>query len=168
VVRLCSRTNSAGQVLQYDARNTRQKVEALCSVMQLGPLQLLEVCATCPRVLNVALEEVLPRAAALGDGLGLDTAGVAELCWRSPGFLMVPSSTVVAVVEAVQDAAEVTREEAVQMCLRCPSVLATSPAATAATARALKQLLGLQGGDLGGCMVRPQPWQQWEGHSIRF
>jgi hypothetical protein len=162
VVWLCSRTNSAGKVLQHDARNTRQKVEALCSVMQ-GPLQLLEVCATCPHVLAVDPAEVLPRAAALGAGLGLDAAGVAELCQRSPNCLMAPSSTVVAAVEAVRDAAEVTREEAVRMCVRCPCVLQRSPANTAAKARALKQLLGLRGGDLGECMVRPQPWQSYCG-----
>jgi mTERF len=157
VVRLCSRIKGAGAVLQVQPHKAQQRVEALCSVLQLGPQELLELCAKSPLVLAVDPDSVLARAAALGEGLGLDTAGVAELCRRRPSCLMVQSSSVVAVVEAVGEALEVAREEAVQLCLRCPFVVQRAPASIAAKGRALKQQLGLQGGDLANCMVRQPP-----------
>jgi mTERF len=161
VVRLCSRTKGAGVVLQMLPHKTQHRVDALCSVLQLGPQKLLDVCHTSPKVLTVDPDRVLARAAALGERLGLDTAGVAELCRRDPSCLGVPPETVVAVVEAVRAALGVSREEAVQLCLRCPSVIHRSPANIAGTGRALKQQLGLQGGDLGECMVRHHPVGRW-------
>jgi hypothetical protein len=159
VVRVCSRTKGAGGVLEMLPHKIQQRVEALCSVLQLTPQELLEVCRKYAWVLRVEGDRVLARAAALGEQLGLDAAGVADLCLRSPLCLIVPSSTVVAAVEAVGEALEVPKEEAVQLCLGCPSVLKLSPAHIMDTARALKQHLGLHGGDLGKCMVRhPAPF----------
>jgi hypothetical protein len=157
VVRLCSRNRGAGRVLYMLPHKAQQRVEALCSVMQLKPQELLEVCCNHPSVLAVDPDRVLARAAALGEGLGLDAAGVAELCQRSPRCLMVPARTVVGVVEAVREALGVAREEAVQLCLSCASVFQHTPENIADKARVLKQQLGLQGGDLGKCMVRQPP-----------
>jgi hypothetical protein len=163
IMRLCSRTKGAGMVLCMRPHKTQQRVQTLCSVLQLKPQELVEVCYKYPGVLVVAPGMVLARAAALGEGLGLDAAGVAELCRRSPKCLKVPTGTVVGVVEAVREALEVPREEAVQLCLRCPSVFELSPATIATKAGELKQHLGVQG--LGKCMVRHHPV---DNHSVSF
>jgi hypothetical protein len=157
VVRLCSRTKGAGRVLEILPHKTQQRVDAVCSVLQLKPRELLELCDTYPSVLRVGPDMVLARAAALDERLGLDRAQVAELCRQFPLCLQVRSSTVVATVEAVQDAAGVAREEAVRLCLRCPSVFSRSSTSVAATARALQQHIGLQGEEFEKCMVRLHP-----------
>jgi hypothetical protein len=154
IVRLCSRVGSAGFVLQCRPDDARAKVGALCRVLQLGPAQLLELCAKYTRVLMVAPGDVLGRAAALGQGLRLDAAGVAELCCVRPACLASPSSSVMEAVEAVRVALGVPREEAVEVCVGCPSLLGKSATSILAKARALKQHLGLEGRDLVKCMVR--------------
>jgi hypothetical protein len=159
VVRLCSRTKSAGSILEMHPHKTQQRVEALCSTMQLGPQKLLELCGKYTFVLAVEPDIVLARAAALRDGLGLelDRSQVAQLCYRCPNCLMLPTGTMVAAVEAVTEALEVPREVAVRLCLRCPSVFQITPGNIADKARALLQHLGLHGMDFEKCMVRHPP-----------
>ena len=157
ILGLCTRVKGAAMILQMLPNRTAERVEALCSVMQLTPKELLKKCTKCAIVLRVEPGAVHSRAAALGDGLGLDAAGVAELCRRSPACLIVPSSTVVAAVEAVQVALGVCREEAVQLCLGCPSLLQQSPGSVGAKARELTKHLGLQGEGFAKHMVRQQP-----------
>jgi hypothetical protein len=155
ILGLCTRIKGAAQMLQMRPERTAERVEALCHVMQLAPEQLLKKVAKHALVLSVDPAAVRRRAAALGEGLGLDTAGVVELCRRSPQCLMAASSKVGAVVEAVQMALKVPREEAVRLCLKWPAILHRSPASVKAKAEVLKQQLRLQGGDLGSYMVRP-------------
>jgi hypothetical protein len=40
----------AGRALEQHQRNARESVETLCSILQLGPRQLLELCAKHPVV----------------------------------------------------------------------------------------------------------------------
>jgi hypothetical protein len=154
---LCSRVKAAARLLCMQLDNTQQKVEVLCSILQLEPEELFKKCCKYPRVLTVDPGDMRARASALGGGLGLATAKVADLCRQDPSCLAVPPGTVVAAAEAVREALGLPREEAVQLCLSTPAVLHKSASSIAAKAKALKQHLGLQGRDLGKCMVRPHP-----------
>ena len=153
---LCTRTKASAKILQMQPSRAEEIAEVLCSALQLGRKQLLQLCCKYPMVLVVDPAVVHSRAAALGQELGLDTAQTAQLCQKSPGILKVPTSTVVAVLEAVQVVLGLPRKEAVQLCLRNPSVLNKCPADVSATAAALMLHLGIQGKDLGERMVRHQ------------
>jgi hypothetical protein len=153
VIALCSRTKSAARLLTMHPGNTQRKVEVLCSILQLGPEELLEKCCKYPRVLQVKPGDMLARAAALGTGLGLDAEEVAELCRQNPDCLGASPGAVNAAVEAVMEALEVSREEAVQLCLRHPAVLQKSASTIVDNANALKGHLGQQ----GVSMVRRPP-----------
>jgi hypothetical protein len=154
VVRLCSTTRGAAQVLCLLPYLTGRRVEALCDTLQLDHGALLVLCCKYPLVLNVGPDDVRARAAALRGGLGLGPAQVARLCRRHPTCLLVRPVTTLAAVEAVRAAFDMRREDAVRLCLRNPSVLQRSAGSIADKAEVLKQLLGLPSGDLGKYLVR--------------
>jgi mTERF len=156
VIGMCSRVKSAARLLSMHLGNTQQKVNVLCSILQLEPGELFSKCCTHTWVLHVAPGKMLTRAVALGEALGMGREQVARLCLQYPECLTVPPGTVVAAVGAVREALGVSREEAVQRCIQSnPAVLRRSASSITAKAEALKQHLGLRGGDLGKCMVRP-------------
>ena len=81
-VHLVSKNRSGGRALMAagGVEVFRQRVKALCHVLQVDRKQLYTICLNYPRVLCVNPEVVPVRAAALGESLGVDAAQVGDVC----------------------------------------------------------------------------------------
>lgn len=137
----------APNLLLYDARHSRQKLQQLCAVFDADPEFVMDVVRRYPVLMCSSTGAISMRVEMCSRALGIEPAAAIKLIGKAPSILTMSSSTIEERIDATAAALAVSRQSLCSMIIKQPQLLQLAPQSLSNKVASLQKILQLNQDD---------------------